>query len=267
MKNRVVVPLGLSILAFVVILLAESIRIGTGERPLPIAWSASGLVLAAVVVLRWWTVDVGRFETAVQSTNPLPDLPLHPRRYLNMMAAAVAVGLIATVVIAQNFYLGAGAYLIMHLCLMAAFSGILHLQPRRILNSAALRRPSLITSLFWLITTPLVYIFFVYNGPPTLIVAPYVAALGLMALVVWLGLAYKQRPLLFRALAAMGAASFVFSDALIGHMVFVNPDTPLVFLISPTYVLAIILLSQALLFWPKVMASEETSLASVSRGE
>jgi len=59
MKNRTIVPLGVSILAFVVILLAESIRIRTGERPLPIAWSASGIVLAAVVALRWWTVDRG----------------------------------------------------------------------------------------------------------------------------------------------------------------------------------------------------------------
>jgi hypothetical protein len=54
----------------------------------------------------------------------------------------------------------------------------------------------------------------------------------------------------------MGAASFVFSDAIIGHIVFVNPETPLIFLISPTYVLAIILLSQAALFWPEVLRSE-----------
>lgn len=267
MKNRAIVPLGLSILAFVVILLAESIRIRTGERPLPIAWSASGIVLAAVVVLRWWTVDEARLATAVQATNPLPDVPLHPRRYLNLLVAAMGVGLVATVAITRNFYLGAGIYLVMHLCLMAAFSGILHLQPRRILRSAELRRPSLIASLFWLIVTPLVYILFVYNGPMTLIAAPYVAALGLMALVVWLGLAYRQRPLLFRALAALGAASFVFSDALIGNMVFVNPETPLIFLISPTYVLAIILLSQAALFWPEALAHEETPLASLSPGE
>ncbi len=91
MKNRVIVPLGLSTLAFVVILIAESIRLRTGERPLPIAWSASGIVLAAVVILRWWTVDERRFETAVQATNPLPDAPLPLRRYLNMMVAAMAI--------------------------------------------------------------------------------------------------------------------------------------------------------------------------------
>ncbi|MBP6473330.1 MAG: hypothetical protein KA773_23010 [Chloroflexi bacterium] len=266
MNRRVIILLGLSILAFVVILTSESIRIRTGERPLLIAWSASGIVLAAAVILRWWTVDEGRFATAVQATNPLPDMPLHPRRYLNMLVAAMAVGLVATVAITRNFYLGAGTYLVMHLCLMAAFSGILHLQPRRVLRSAELRRPSLTASLFWLIVTPLVYILFVYNGPLTLIVAPYVAALGLMALVVYLGLAYRQRPLLFRVLAALGATSFVFSDALIGHMVFVNPETSLVFLISPTYVLAIILLSQAVLFWPEVLIHEETPLASLSRG-
>jgi len=179
----------------------------------------------------------------------------------------MVVGLVATVAITWNFYLGAGIYLVMHLCLMAAFSGILHLQPRRVWRSVVLRRPSLLTSSFWLIVTPLVYVLFVYNGPLTLIVAPYVAALGLMALVVWLGLAYRQRPLLFRVAAALGAASFVFSDALIGHMVFVDPETPLVFLISPTYVLAIILLSQSLLFWPEVLVREDAPLASISRRE
>ncbi len=47
-----------------------------------------------------------------------------------------------------------------------------------------------------------------------------------------------------------------FSDALIGHMIFVNPDTTWVTLISPTYVLAIILLSQAALFWLAVLGDE-----------
>lgn len=256
MTKRAIIPLGLSILALLVILLAESIRIRTGERPLPIAWSASGIILVATVFLRWWVIDEPRWATAVQATNPLPDAPLHPRRYLNMMVVSMAVGLTATIGIAQNFYLGAGIYLIMHICLMAAHSGIVHLQPRRLLNSPVLRRPSLATTLFWLVITPLIYILFVYNGPMTLIVAPYVAALGLMAAVVYLGLAYGERPLAFRLLAAAGATSFVFSDALIGHMVFVNPETPLVFLISPTYVLAIILLSQAALFWPAVLGDE-----------
>ncbi len=59
MKNRVLLPIVLSILAFVDILLAESIRMRSGERLLPIAPSARGIVLAAVVVLRWWTVDEG----------------------------------------------------------------------------------------------------------------------------------------------------------------------------------------------------------------
>ena len=99
------------------------------------------------------------------------------------------------------------------------------------------------------------------------IVAPYVAALGLMVLVVWLGLAYRQRPLLFRVAAALGAASLVFSDALIGQMVFVDPETPLIFLILPTYVLAIILLSESLLFWPEVWVREDASLAAASHGE
>ncbi len=39
-------------------------------------------------------------------------------------------------------------------------------------------------------------------------------------------------------------------------MVFVNPDTTWVMLISPTYVLAIILLSQATLFWPQIFRRE-----------
>jgi hypothetical protein len=211
------------------------------------------LVLLSTLLLRFWSVDEGRFTAAVESSNPVPAVSLHPRRYLNWLVAAMAVGLIATVVIQSNFFLGAGIYLLMQICFIITFSGILHLHPRRILESPELKRPSLITTLFWLIVTPLIFVFFVYNGPFSLVVAPYVAALGLMAAVVWLGLGYGERPLSFRVLAAFGAASFVFSDSLIGHMVFVNPDTSLQMLISPTYVLAIILLSHALLAWPDVM--------------
>ena len=267
MTKRAIVPLGLSIVAFLVILVAESIRIRTGERPLPIAWSASVLVLVATLLLRYWVVDERRFETAIHATNPLPDVPLNPRRYLNMLVVAMMVGLIATVSIYQNFFLGAGIYLVMQICLIIAYNGILHLRPGRILASPVLKRPSLMTTLFWLIVTPLVYVVFVYNGPITLIVAPYVAALGLMAAVVYLGLAYRERPLAFRLLAAVGATSFVFSDALIGHMVFVNPDTTWVMLISPTYVLAIVLLSQAALFWPQVFRREAVVAASLTLRE
>ena len=267
MTRRAVIPLGLSIVAFGVILFAESIRMRTGERQLPIARSASVIVVIATILLRYWVVDEKRFGAAVLTTDPLPDDPLNPRRYLNGIVIAMIVGLAATVSIYQNFFLGAGIYLVMQLCLITAYRGILHLHPGRILASPELRRPSLITTLFWLIVTPVVFVLFVYNGPMTLIVAPYVAALGLMAAVVYLGLAYRERPLAFRLLAAAGATSFVFSDALIGHMVFVNPDTTWVTLISPTYVLAIILLSQATLFWPETLVGARLELAATSHGE
>jgi hypothetical protein len=146
-----------------------------------------------------------------------------------------------------------GIYLIMQVCLIGMFSGLVHLRPRVIRATVGLGRPFLIAALFWLIITPLVFVVFVYREPDSLIVAPYVAALGLMALVVYVGLGYGQRPLPFRVLPALGATSFVFSDALIGHMAFVNPDTSLQVLISPTYILAIILLSHAVLFWPDVL--------------
>lgn len=246
------VLLSLVTLAFVIILVAETIRVQTGERPLPIVWSASATVLISTVLWRIWGIDETRWSAAVQATNPLPETPLQPRRYLNMMVAAIIIGFIATVSIYQNFFIGAGIYLIMQTCLITAHSGILHLNPRRIWAAASLRRPTQISSLFWLVITPLVFIFFVYNGRESLIVAPYVMALGLMAATVSLGLAYRERPFLFRGLAALGAASFVFSDALIGHMVFVNPNSPLVLFISPTYVLAIILLSHATLAWPEI---------------
>lgn len=250
--KRIVVPLILVVGAFGIVLLAEGIRAQRGERPLPIYWSASLLILISTLLLRFWSVDTGRFAEAVALSNPIPDSLLHPQRYLNWMVVAMAVGLVATVLIQSNFFLGAGIYLIMQICLIITFSGILHMQPRRILNSPMLKRPFLITTGFWLIITPLVFILFVYNGAFSLVVVPYVAMLGLMAAVVWLGLGYGKRPLSFRVLGAVGAASFVFSDALIGHMVFVNPETSWQLLISPTYVLAIILLSHALLAWSDV---------------
>jgi len=254
MKKRTVIPLILVVLAFGIVLMAEGIRAQSGERPLPVYWSASILVLISTLLLRFWSVDEARFAEAVESSNSaVPDSPLHPQRYLNWLVVAMGVGLIATVLIQSNFFLGAGIYLIMQVCLIITFSGILHVRPRLIWNTPELKRPFLITTAFWLLITPLIFILFVYNGTWSLVVAPYVAALGLMAAFVWLGLGYRKRPLAFRVLAAFGAASFVFSDALIGHMVFVNPETPLMLLISPTYVLAIILLSHALLAWPDVL--------------
>lgn len=256
MKRRTI-PLILVVLVFGLVLVVEGIRVQSGERPLPIYWSASVLVLISTVLLRFWSVDEARFAEAVELSNPVPDSPLHPRRYLNWLVVAMGVGLIATVLIQSNFFLGAGIYLVMQICLIITFSGILHLRPSRIWRAAELRRPFLITTGFWLIVTPLVFVVFVYNGALSLVVAPYVAALGFMAAVVWLGLGYGKRPLAFRVLAAVGAASFVFSDALIGHMVFVNPETSLILLISPTYVLAIILLSHVLLAWPEVLEGQE----------
>ncbi|MCB8968198.1 MAG: lysoplasmalogenase family protein [Chloroflexota bacterium] len=242
----------LVLLAFVIILAAAVIHAQTGERPLPIVWSASIIVLSATILWRFWGIDADRWAQLIARTNPVPETPLQPRRYLNMMVVTMAIGLVATIIIYQNFFIGAGIYLVMQFCLIAAHSGILHLNPRRIAASPALRSTSWRTTLFWLVLTPVVFIVFVYNGSQSLIVAPYVLALGLMAAVVYLGLAYRERPFLFRATAALGATSFVFSDALIGYAVFVNPSTPLVIIISPTYVLAIMLLAQATLAWPEL---------------
>ena len=251
MKKQTVL-LGLMILAFVIILIAEAIHMQRGERLLPLAWTASGIVLVSTLLWRFWAVDKSRWTNLIQDSDVVEIAQLSPRRYLNLMLIAMLVGLIATIAIYQNFFLGAGIYFIMQLCLIAAHNGILHLSPRKIWSSTALRQPSILMGLFWLIMTPLVFLLFVYDGNRSLIVAPYVLALGLMAAVVSLGLAYGKRPFLFRLLATLGASSFFFSDAIIGHTVFVNPDSSWVYLISPTYVLAIILLSHASLAWPEL---------------
>ncbi len=256
MKKQTVL-LTLMILAFAIILIAEAIHMRRGERLLPLAWTASVIVLISTVLWRFWAIDESRWADLIQNTNTVDTAPLSPRHYLNMMGLAMLVGLVATVTIYQNFFLGAGVYFVMQLCLIAAYNGILHLSPRKIWTSAHLRQPSLLIGLFWLIITPLVFVLFVYNGNRSLIVAPYVMALGVMALVVSLGLAYGERPFRFRSLATLGASLFFFSDAIIGHTVFVNPNTSWIYLISPTYVLAIILLSHASLAWPQLWVEAE----------
>lgn len=245
------------ILAFAIILIAEAVHIQTGERLLPLAWTASVVVLISTVLWRFWAIDESHWANLIQNTNTVDAAPLSPRRYLNMMVLAMLVGLVATVTIYQNFFLGAGVYFLMQLCLIAAYSGILHLSPRKIGAAAKLRQQSLLIGLFWLVITPLVFVLFVYDGNRSLIVAPYVMALGVMAAVVSLGLAYGKRPFRFRALATLGASLFFFSDAIIGHTVFVNPNTSWIYLISPTYVLAIILLSHASLAWPELWVAAE----------
>ena len=250
------------ILAFVIILIAETVHMQRGERLLPLAWTASVVVLISTLLWRFWAIDESRWTTLVHNSDAVAIAPLAPHRYLNLMLVAMIVGLIATVAIYQNFFLGAGIYFIMQLCLIAAHNGILHLSPRKIWSSPELRRPSILIGLFWLIMTPLVFLLFVYDGDRSLIVAPYVLALGLMAAVVSLGLSYGKRPSLFRWLATLGASSFFFSDAIIGHTVFVNPDSSWVHLISPTYVLAIILLSHASLAWPELWVKQDQEIGS-----
>jgi hypothetical protein len=239
------IPAPAAALALVLILIHAGIMRTTGEQVVALSWPANILVVISSLCICFRIVDRNRFLRAIRETDPTASpSQLAAWRYLTGLAAAMVVGLAATIVIYYRFIPGMLIYLVMQVLLISAFSGILHLSPKRFFVSS-LRMVSLFFIILWAIIGPTVFFAFVYGGPESVIVIPYVTALVLMALAASLGLAYTKRPPAFRLMTFLGALSFVFSDTLIGHSAYMNPDSGLSFLIAPTYVLAILLISHA----------------------
>jgi len=99
------------------------------------------------------------------------------------------------------------------------------------------------------LVSDLIFFGFVYGSSDAVIVIPYLLAIGAMVFYSWFGLGFTQRSWIFRLMIIFASGLFVFSDALIGNSRYgQTPLTDLFFLINPTYVLNIFLMSQAVLF-------------------
>lgn len=248
-----ILPLSFGILAVVLIIISKIIEVTSGEKTYLIAWGASGSVAISILLYRFSSDNSEKFCQRIKDTNILSSQKLNPMRFLNFLTLAICIGLVATVVIYYNFILGMVIYLLMQLSLIFAFSGIFSINIiQNILqnDSRKLRKITIISLTFWILTILLVYLLFVYSGSDSLIVVPYVIALGTMAHYTWYGVAYDRRPFWFRFLLPLASMIFVFSDALIGNNVYgVNklPDN-IYLLIDITYVLNIFFMTQSVGF-------------------
>lgn len=231
--------------ALVLIVIHAWIRKTTGDQVVSLSWPANILIVLSALCVSFLAVDRHRFTRVIRETDPVAPSPeLNPGRYLTLLSAAMIVGLAATIVIYFRFIPGMLIYLVMQVLLITAFSGIVHLAPKDFLKPPV-RTASIFCVVSWAVIGPMMFLAFVYGVSHALIVIPYVTVLVLMALAASLGLAYTGRPIVFRMMTFIGALSFVFSDTLIGHSVYMNPESGLEFLIAPTYVLAIFLISHA----------------------
>ncbi|MFX0184750.1 MAG: lysoplasmalogenase family protein [Candidatus Hodarchaeota archaeon] len=172
-------------------------------------------------------------------SNPLKNSELNPHCYLNWMVIAMIVGFIAAMTIAYGFIYGMIVYLIMQLCLIFSFSGIITLNPAKFRAQPHLFRKIVVIILIWLLLIPTIYFALVYSGPDSLVVIPYVIIIGVMACLSWFGIVYDHRSRLFRWLMVIASGLFVFSDTLVGNAEYGTIEINLNFLIDITYVLNI----------------------------
>ncbi len=247
-SSRFLIPFILGSIGFLTVLFSEYIVIDQGEKIVEVSWLASLFVVLSTLIIRFYSLDSKRVNQIMIESNPLKAYELNPTRYLNWMVVSMLVGLIATITIHSNFIYGMLVYLLMQFCLIVAFSGIITVNPLKYrINPGAFRK--IVIALFlWVILIPTIYLVLVYSDVDSLIVVPYVVAIGIMACISWFGLIYNRRSGLFRWLMIIATGLFVFSDTLIGNDQYGTSKINLGYLIDVTYVLNIFLLSNAVLF-------------------
>lgn len=248
LSNRIILPSILGIAGFISILTSELINQIQGEKIVFIAWLASILITISTLIIRFYSIDSKKFEDIIISTNPVDNHQLKPQRFLNWIVITMIVGLIATITIHYDFIIGVIVYLLMQFSLIIAFSGIYSIGPRAPLSHPKIRRVFIISVVFWAIFIPVVFLVFVWSDTESLIVIPYVAAIGTMACISWFGLGYTQRSIMFRVMIVIASGIFVFSDLLIGNARYGQFHLNIDYLIDITYVLNILLMSHAVLF-------------------
>ncbi|MFX1451552.1 MAG: lysoplasmalogenase family protein [Promethearchaeota archaeon] len=247
-SKKKILPGVLGITGFILILISEIINQIQGSKILIIAWLASVLITISTFIIRFYSIDSENFKEVINQTNPIKNLQLHPQRFLNWIVIAMVIGLTATIVIAFNFIIGMIVYLLMQFSLIIAFSGIFFISPLAQKNNPKIYQIYLTSIIFWSIFVPIVFFVFVWNGTESIIVIPYVIALGSMACISWFGIGYNQRSKIFRYFLVIASGLFVFSDLLIGNARYGLFHIDIYLLIDITYVLNILLMSHAQLF-------------------
>ncbi len=229
-----------------------------------IGWIEDILITIAAFLFRYAYAPVDFVSESLQNSdimveqNKSPKSQLKPYRFLNIMPYAMLVGTIASVAIQFNFLAGMGTYFIMQILLIVAYSGIIHLN-FKILFSKSLKWWTVAAVGGWIVYLAIVFPLLILPGLEGLMlifVPLYVLSLIVMCIIAFLQLPYRKRTLGMRIALALGAASFVISDTIIGYTVFVNETHPIAALIHPTWILAIVLISTAILFQTRMRKSD-----------
>jgi hypothetical protein len=248
LSKRVLIPSVLGICGLITVLISEIINQVQGSKIVFLVWLASMFVTISTLIIRFYSVNPKKFSDIIISTNPVDSHQLKPQRFLNWIVISMIVGLIATITIHYDFIIGVIIYLLMQFSLIIAFSGIFSVGPRASLSHPKLRRVFILSIIFWAILIPVLFIVLVWSDTESLIVIPYVVAIGAMACISWFGLGYTQRSMIFRVMIVIASAIFVFSDLLIGNARYGLFQLNINYLIDITYVINILLMSHALLF-------------------
>ncbi|MFX1254693.1 MAG: lysoplasmalogenase family protein [Promethearchaeota archaeon] len=209
-------------------------------------------ITIGVLGFRFFIVDPEKFSEAILETDIQNNIQetnqqlLKPMRYLNWMPMAAIFGTIATAAIQLNFYLGMVVYLLDQLCLIAAFSGIIHLNRKRLLGD----KNYLLVLISWIVIAAIITLTMILPGwgIGTLLLLPYICALIFMTILSFFAFLYTDRSLKYRLGLCIGACFFVFSDSIIGYSA-QNPFDLSFLLIRPTYKLAVFFLHTAVLFF------------------
>ncbi|PWI46864.1 hypothetical protein CEE45_14600 [Candidatus Heimdallarchaeota archaeon B3_Heim] len=178
--KRFLIPFFIGSLGFLTILLSEFIAFDQGEKIVELTWLASLFVVISTLIVRFYSLDGSRVNQIIKETNPLKSSELRPQRYLNWMVIAMIVGLIATVTIASDFIYGMLAYLVMQLCLIISYSGIISIKPSEFRTVSRLFHKIVFFIVAWVILIPTIYIILIFSGTDSLIVIPYVFTIGTM---------------------------------------------------------------------------------------
>ncbi|TXT54438.1 MAG: membrane protein of unknown function [Promethearchaeota archaeon] len=245
---KVIIPLILSILSIITIIIAEIFHQIYDSKQVFLIWTASIFVTISTIFIRLFLIDIEKFKQRINDTNPLSRVSLKPIRFLNFMVISMILALIATIALAFDFIIGMLLYLVTQIALIYTFSGVVALNFSKIKEDSRLQINYLVAMIFWILLIPLIYFFLIFNGIESLVVVPYVIAIGSMACVSWFGFGYKNRSLMFRLMPIIASALFVFSDTLIGNAKFGAFRIPLGFTIDITYVFNVLLMSHSMLF-------------------
>ena len=184
-SKRFLIPFLLGSIGFLTILVSEYIVYDQGDKIVEVTWLASLFIVISTIIIRFYSIDKGRVHQIMTESNPIKNVELHPTRYLNWMVISMLVGFISTVVIAYDFIYGMLSYLVMQLCLIIAFSGIIQINPLGYRSNPSTFRKIMIFTILWVLLIPALYFVLIFSGPDSLIVVPYVIAIGVMACISW----------------------------------------------------------------------------------